>query len=75
MRYAFDRLVATELSAGHHPANVASRSVLEKLGFRYTHDQLYPPTGLQHPTYRLTREEFVETVETHNLPGGYNYEN
>ena len=26
---------------------------LRKLGFRYTHDELYPPTGLRHPSYLL----------------------
>ncbi len=26
-----------------------------KLGFRYTHHELYPPTGLEHPCYRLAR--------------------
>ncbi|MBN2393265.1 MAG: GNAT family N-acetyltransferase [Anaerolineae bacterium] len=64
MEYAFHQLKATVLSAGHHPANVASRRVLEKLGFQYTHDEFYPPTGLQHPTYRLTAEEFAEAVDT-----------
>jgi RimJ/RimL family protein N-acetyltransferase len=43
------------LFAGHHPGNVASRRTLEKLGFRYTHDELYPPTGLLHPGYELRR--------------------
>ncbi len=27
------------------------------LGFRYTHDELYPPTGLLHPSYLLKRSE------------------
>ena len=26
-----------------------------KLGFRYVHHELYPPTGLQHPCYELPR--------------------
>jgi len=60
MRYAFNQLDATGLFAGHHPANAASRRVLDKLGFQYTHDELYPPTGLMHPSYRLTQEEFVK---------------
>ena len=51
--YAFDRLGARGLFAGHHPENAASRRVLEKLGFRYTHDELYPATGLMHPSYLL----------------------
>jgi ribosomal-protein-alanine N-acetyltransferase len=58
MEYAFDRVGATGLFAGHNPANEASRRVLEKLGFHYTHDELYPPTGLQHPSYLLAADEF-----------------
>ena len=51
--FAFGSLGAEGLFAGHNPANVASRRVLEKLGFRFTHEELYPPTGLQHPSYLL----------------------
>lgn len=53
---AFDVLGARALFAGHHPSNVASRRLLERLGFRRTHDELYPPTGLAHPSYELTRD-------------------
>lgn len=53
--YAFDSLGAARLFAGHNPANVASRKLLMKLGFQYTHDEFYPPTGLMHPSYLLTR--------------------
>jgi ribosomal-protein-alanine N-acetyltransferase len=59
MRYAFTRLEAAGLFAGHNPGNQASRHLLQKLGFRYTHDEFYPPTGLQHPSYLLTREAFT----------------
>jgi RimJ/RimL family protein N-acetyltransferase len=52
---AFDRLGAEGIFAGHHPANTASRTVLEKLGFCFTHNEFYPPTGLEHPSYLLTR--------------------
>jgi len=58
MEYAFSTLGVKGLFAGHNPANEASRRVLEKLGFRYTHDEFYPPTGLNHPSYILTAEEF-----------------
>ncbi len=51
--YAFDHVGARGLFAGHHPDNEASRRMLRKLGFRYTHDEFYPPTGLDHPSYRL----------------------
>jgi RimJ/RimL family protein N-acetyltransferase len=57
--YAFDALEATGLFAGHNPANEVSRHVLEKLGFRYTHDEFYPPTGLHHPSYLLSADEFA----------------
>jgi RimJ/RimL family protein N-acetyltransferase len=53
--HAFDVLGAAALFAGHHPANRGSQRALEKLGFRYTHHELYPPTGLEHPGYELVR--------------------
>jgi RimJ/RimL family protein N-acetyltransferase len=53
--HAFGRLGAARLFAGHHPENAASRHLLAKLGFRYTHDEPYLPTGLRHPSYVLDR--------------------
>jgi RimJ/RimL family protein N-acetyltransferase len=54
--HAFGTLRAVSLFAGHHPANEGSRRLLEKLGFRYTHHEFYPPTKLEHPSYLLTAE-------------------
>jgi ribosomal-protein-alanine N-acetyltransferase len=51
---AFAALGAGALYAGHHPDNEASRRTLLALGFRYTHDEYYPPTGVMEPCYRLT---------------------
>jgi [ribosomal protein S5]-alanine N-acetyltransferase len=59
MEYGFNTLGVKALFAGHNPANAASRRVLQKLGFRYTHDELYPPTGLLHPSYLLTAQDFA----------------
>ena len=56
--YAFNRLKATALFAGNHPDNEPSRRVLERLGFRYTHDELFSPTGLCHRSYLLSAEEY-----------------
>ena len=56
--YAFGTVGAAGLFAGHNPANETSRHLLEKLGFRYTHDEFYPPTGLDHPSYLLTPDEW-----------------
>jgi [ribosomal protein S5]-alanine N-acetyltransferase len=58
IEYAFNILGVKALFAGHNPANEASRRLLEKLGFRYTHDEYYSPTGLDHPSYLLASEEF-----------------
>ena len=53
--HAFDTLDATALFAGHHPENQPSRELLLELGFRHTHDELYPATDLEHPSYLLPR--------------------
>jgi RimJ/RimL family protein N-acetyltransferase len=53
--YAFSMLGMTTLFAGDHPENAGSRRVLAKLGFTFTHKQLYPPTGLDHDCYLLHR--------------------
>lgn len=49
--YAFESLDAQALFAGHNPANDTSRQLLTKLGFTYTHNEYYAPTGLNHPSY------------------------
>jgi [ribosomal protein S5]-alanine N-acetyltransferase len=51
--FAFSQLGAKALFAGHHPANSASQHLILKLGFRRTHEEFYPPTGLNHPSYIL----------------------
>ncbi len=66
--YAFHALGVKALFAGHNPGNTASRRALEKLGFRYTHDEYYPPTGLHHPSYLLTAEAFVRSAEANPTP-------
>ncbi|MGE0439331.1 MAG: GNAT family N-acetyltransferase [Gemmatimonadales bacterium] len=58
-RQAFDILGATALFAGHHPDNERSRLLLERLGFRFTHRERYPPTGLDHPSYRCEPTDLV----------------
>lgn len=58
MDYAFGTLGVKNLFAGHHPKNQASANLLKKLGFGYTHDEFYPPTGLQHPSYLILESDF-----------------
>ena len=57
IEYGFANLRAEALFAGHNPANEGSRHVLLKLGFVYTHDELYPPTGRMHPSYLLRKPQ------------------
>ena len=57
----FDWLNVQALFAGHNPRNQASGRLLKKLGFRYTHDEYYEPTGLDHPSYLLTAQEVLST--------------
>jgi [ribosomal protein S5]-alanine N-acetyltransferase len=51
--FAFETLALKGLFAGHHPENTASERLLRKLGFRFTHREIYPPTGLLNPAYLL----------------------
>ena len=61
MEYAFDKLGVSGLFAGHNPKNETSRHLLEKLGFRYSHDEYYAPTGLNHTSYMITADEYVHS--------------
>lgn len=62
IQYAFETLGAIALFAGHNPGNTASAKMLGRLGFTYTHDEYYPPTGLNHPSYLLKKEEYTKEV-------------
>ena len=67
IRLAFGQLGVPALVAGHHPENDASRSLLLRLGFRWTHDAVWDVTGLVHPFYRLD-PEVSETWKTREWP-------
>jgi len=58
IEYAFETLRVNALFAGHNPQNTESARLLEILGFTYTHDEFYPPTGLQHPSYLMTKQDY-----------------
>lgn len=55
IQYAFEKLNAQQLFAGHNPKNEASKKLLLKLGFEYVRDEFYEPTGLMHPSYVVGR--------------------
>lgn len=56
--YAFKEMSVKGLFAGHNPHNTVSQQILLKLGFRFTHDEYYAPTGLHHPSYVLTADQY-----------------
>lgn len=66
MAYAFNEKSVNALFAGHNPHNTVSRHLLKKLGFRYTHDEYYAPTGLYHRSYLLTAEEYFAKKPGYN---------
>ena len=41
--------------AAHHPKNADSKNMIERLGFRYTHQEFYEPTGKEHTCYLLMK--------------------
>lgn len=53
IRFAFSHLSVVRLTAGHHPENIGSASLLKKLGFEPSHKSFYEPTGMMHPMYFL----------------------
>jgi ribosomal-protein-alanine N-acetyltransferase len=59
IEHAFSRDQVRAIFAGHNPQNAVSRRLLSRLGFAYTGDQFYAETGLQHPSYLLTRPNHV----------------
>lgn len=59
IEYAFNALDINAIFAGHNPKNTASAHLLKKLGFKYTHDEFYPPTGLYHPSYLITKQDYM----------------
>lgn len=58
--YAFTRMEAETLFAGHHPANRASQRILEKLGFERSGEEFYEPSGVIEPTYLLHRSRWSQ---------------
>ena len=63
LRYGFEMTGAEEIVAGHHPENHASKRLLTALGFRFEQMHLWPPTGLMHPFYQLTKTDWIKPSE------------
>jgi ribosomal-protein-alanine N-acetyltransferase len=55
--YAFATYAPKKLAAGHHPENLNSKKVMEKLGFQYSHHEKFEELGMEIPYYMLQRLE------------------
>lgn len=55
--YGFETIRAKGLSAGHHPENTVSKKVIERLGFKYSHDEFFEVLGMDIPYYLLMKTE------------------
>lgn len=54
IKYAFNELQALKIYIGHHPDNIGSKKLLEKIdGVKYIGDKFYEPTGVFHPAYEI----------------------
>ncbi|OPJ56563.1 GNAT family N-acetyltransferase [Clostridium oryzae] len=62
IKYAFENLGVDAIFVGHNPKNTASAKLIKKLGFTYTHDEFYAPTGLNHPSYLMKREDYENKI-------------
>jgi len=67
IEYAFANLKVNAIFAGHNPKNLASANLLKNLGFIYTDDEYYEPTGLYHPSYLLKKGDYDIKIKSSNL--------
>ena len=73
IEYAFNLLEISCLFAGHNPNNTASGRLLRLFGFRYSHDEYYSPTGLDHPSYTLKAREYFGDKDKKGNDSRHNY--
>jgi len=62
IEFAFGTIGAKGLSAGHHPENVNSKKVIEKLGFHYDHDEFFDALRINIPYYLLAKPQYGKTL-------------
>jgi [ribosomal protein S5]-alanine N-acetyltransferase len=56
--YAFRKLEARQLVAGHGPYNVHSKALIERIGFRFSHLEPWGAQRLLHPFYRMSALDY-----------------
>jgi RimJ/RimL family protein N-acetyltransferase len=62
LRYAFEQLGLERIVAVVHPENVASQSVIRKIGLKYLRGARFYDTDVEY--YAITREEFEDRYST-----------
>lgn len=62
---AFFEMNMNQLFAGHNPKNITSQKLLTKLGFEYSHHEYYEATGLEHPSYFLSRDRWHRLAKSY----------
>ena len=65
VKYIFQQLNASVLAVGHYPFNMRSKSIIEKLGFKYEGTirqgmTIYDGTTYDKIVYSMLREEYIK---------------
>ncbi len=60
IRHGFQLNGVSALAAAHGPGNAASKALIERLGFEYTHHEPWGAWRHMHPFYRLERAAWIE---------------
>ncbi len=55
IEHAFHTLKLGALVAGHGPGNLASKALIERMNFHYTHEEPWGKAIIMHPFYRRER--------------------
>ncbi len=59
LAFAFDELGTDEVVSYTETGNTASRAVMQRLGFHYVHDFIWPSDGVPCALYALERKDIV----------------
>lgn len=60
--FAFEYLKLDAIKVQHHPDNIGSKKVIIKSGFTYKNDEYNRSLDLILPTYVLTKEEYLKSI-------------
>ena len=58
--FGFQMLGIAQVVVRHHPQNANSRALVQRLGFRYSHDEFWAMGGFAAATYFVSRDEWLQ---------------